>query len=405
MEKICIQNFAGIKDMDFEFKSINILIGPQGSGKSVTVKLHYFFRSFFQELVKTILLKESIVDLDKIQIEKFLTFFPKHTWPIDNFTINYFFDGIQLCLEKVDDQVQFSCSENLKNAINKIKAIFEEEADNFKRVRNISNNIERIRDLIREHIHENLPYNQIFIPAGRSFFSNVQNNIFFLLKTQGSLDPFLIEFGAHYEDLKHFYKDEDVKGKDKEFDEIIEEILNGEYLREDDHDYLVHKDSRKVVLSSASSGQQETLPLIIFLWSLFYGMYNEVTIYIEEPEAHLFPNAQKAITQLLARVFNSDDYKSQIFVTTHSPYILSSFNNLLEAGRLTELLPEKSEIVEKIVPKQEQLKQGLLTAYSIGNGKKENLLDPETNLISQTVLDNISNDIAIEFGKLLDIEF
>jgi hypothetical protein len=51
------------------------------------------------------------------------------------------------------------------------------------------------------------------------------------------------------------------------------------------------------------------------------------------------------------------------------------------------------------------LKPGLLTAYSINNGKKENLIDKETNLITQTALDSISNEIAVEFGKLLDIEF
>ena len=54
METIYIENFAGIKKMDFDFKSINILIGPQGSGKSVTVKLMYFFKNFINEIVKNI---------------------------------------------------------------------------------------------------------------------------------------------------------------------------------------------------------------------------------------------------------------------------------------------------------------------------------------------------------------
>ena len=53
------------------------------------------------------------------------------------------------------------------------------------------------------------------------------------------------------------------------------------------------------------------------------------TIYIEEPEAHLFPTAQKRIVQLLARTFNNTNSNFQIIVTTHSPYILSSFNNLI----------------------------------------------------------------------------
>ena len=67
METIYIENFAGIKKMDFDFKSINILIGPQGSGKSVTVKLMYFFKNFINEIVKNIENEESKRDLDKNQ--------------------------------------------------------------------------------------------------------------------------------------------------------------------------------------------------------------------------------------------------------------------------------------------------------------------------------------------------
>ena len=102
---------------------------------------------------------------------------------------------------------------------------------------------------------------------------------------------------------------------------------------------------------------------------------------------------------------NNNEDKFQIIVSTHSPYILSSFNNLFEAGRLNILKPDRAKDIAEIVPVAAQIKPGLLTAYSINNGKKENLIDEETNLIIETVLDNVSNDIAIEFGKLLDIEF
>ena len=60
--------------MDFDFKSINILIGPQGSGKSVTVKLMYFFKNFINEIVKNIENEESKRDLDKNQKEIFLKY-------------------------------------------------------------------------------------------------------------------------------------------------------------------------------------------------------------------------------------------------------------------------------------------------------------------------------------------
>ena len=67
MENILIENFGGIKKLDFDFKSINILIGPQGAGKSITVKLLYFFKSFTSEMVKSIENSDSKRDLDRIK--------------------------------------------------------------------------------------------------------------------------------------------------------------------------------------------------------------------------------------------------------------------------------------------------------------------------------------------------
>jgi ABC-type phosphate transport system ATPase subunit len=406
MEKLRIQNFAGIKALDFEFKSINILIGPQGSGKSVTVKLHYFFKSFFHGLALSIMAERSGQELDNQQKENFIRFFPKDTWPDGNFKITYSLNDFQISLERVNSQIKFDYSENLKKAISRIREVYTDEV-RIHHLRNIEALV-RIRELIRAEIGNYSIYEQFFIPAGRSFFANIQRSIFSLLSDKTALDPFLIEFGVEYEGLKRSYNEVPLdKSGLKEFDKIITEILKSNYISEADKDYLVHNDSRKVNLSNASSGQQETLPLIVIL-KLLHNVKISVegsVIYIEEPEAHLFPNAQKAIVQLLARVFNKNANNFQIIVTTHSPYILSSFNNLLEAGRLTGLKPGKAKDIAKIVPVAEQLKPGLLTAYSINNGKKENLVDKETNLITQTALDSISNEIAVEFGKLLDIEF
>lgn len=414
MEKIKIENFAGIKSMDFEFKSINILIGPQGAGKSVTVKLLYFFKSFFSEALRSIDSEESKRELDKKQKEKFITFFPKESWPKGNFKITYTLEKTTITIERLSNQVNFDYSDNLKKVIAKVRKIYADEKKrisddpkrssySFKRQLN-----EKLENLFKQEISTESMYSQFFIPAGRSFFANIQKSIFSFLSDNRSLDPFLIEFGSFYENLKRFYNRETNSDKvDKEFEEIISQILNSKYLREKEKDFLIHNDNRKVNLSNASSGQQETLPLVVILRVLnelhFSG--SGATIYIEEPEAHLFPIAQKAMVKLLARTFNNSRSKFQIIVTTHSPYILASFNNLLQAGRLTKLKPSEEKNISKVVPMQEQINPDLLSAYSLNLGKKDELLEGETKLISQTILDSVSNEIAVEFGDLLDIEF
>lgn len=413
MERIKIDNFAGIKSMDFEFKSINILIGPQGSGKSVTVKLLYFFKNFFGEIIRNIDSEETKRELDKRQKETFINFFPKESWPKGNFKIIYTIDKTFISIERTSNILIYKYSENLTKALNKGRKLHIEEkkkiADNpklnsfsFKR-----KSIEKLRGCLSEEISPIVTFDQFFIPAGRSFFANIQNSIFSFLSDNRSLDPFLIEFGSFYENLKRLYKDVINEKIDKEFDEIISQILNSSYFREKDKDFLLHADSRKVNLSNASSGQQETLPLIVILRALniigFSG--RGATIYIEEPEAHLFPIAQKRIVQLLARTFNNKKSNFQIIVTTHSPYILSSFNNLLQAGRLSELKAGQVDEIKRIVPIEEQISPSLLCAYSLNQGKKEVLIDDDSKLISQTILDSVSNEIANEFGNLLDIEF
>ncbi len=396
--------------MDFEFNSINILIGPQGSGKSITVKLLYFFKNFTNEIIKSIENQESKRDLDRKQKETFITFFPKESWSKDNFSISYKLDETEIFIRKINNKLTFDYSENLKKIQNKGKKIYNDEkiklSENRKipsfRIKREIN--EKIQNCIKNDLGNIATYDQFFIPAGRSFFANIQNSIFSFLSDNRSLDPFLIEFGSFYENLKSLYNDI-LSGEksDKEFDELISQVLNSSYVREKEKDFLVHKDFRKVNLTNASSGQQETLPLMIILKSLNYinSRGSGFTLYIEEPEAHLFPTAQKRIIQLLSRTFNNNGKKFQIFVTTHSPYILSSFNNLIYAGNLSK----ESELIAKIVPIKEQLKSEYFSVYSIKNNEKTNLMNNENELISQTILDSVSEEISLEFDKLLDIEF
>jgi AAA15 family ATPase/GTPase len=419
-EKIIIENFGGLKKLDFELKSINIIIGPQASGKSISVKLMYFFKNFVSEILKSIENNETKRELDSRQKETFITYFPKEAWPKDSFKVQYFINESWIIIErKSTKSLTFSYSDDFKKLLSKGRKIFNDEqkrieneprVSSFKLNRNIR---QRFNECAKE-ISNISTYNQFFVPAGRSFFANIQTSIFSFLSNNKSLDPFLIEFGSFYESFKRFafnHNDEDSSKEDKKFnksfDKLINEIMNGSFKREKEKDYIIHNDSRKVNLSNASSGQQETLPLVLVLKTLsnFKFANNGATLYIEEPEAHLFPTAQKKIIQLLARAFNSKNGNFQIIVTTHSPYILSSFNNLLEAGKIIRDEPNKKDKVSEVIPELEILNPNDLIAYSVFNGQKKILIDDETNLISQNILDSVSDDLAIDFGKLLDIEF
>ncbi|MFN7218169.1 AAA family ATPase [Microcystis sp.] len=106
-------------------------------------------------------------------------------------------------------------------------------------------------------------------------------------------------------------------------------ILKGEYsICNSEEKIIFNKNERySIDLRNASSCQQECIRILedIFL-NIIYGSI--ILRIIEEPEAHLFPIAQKHLIELLAIMVNRNE-DNQLIITTHSPYILSVFNNLL----------------------------------------------------------------------------
>src|SRR5436190_1478530 len=83
-------------------------------------------------------------------------------------------------------------------------------------------------------------------------------------------------------------------------------VLGAELMRIDKEDFLQFEDKRRVKLAQASSGQQEALPLLLLL-ARFLSLHHSRgrAVYIEEPEAHLFPSTQKLVTELMARAFRA----------------------------------------------------------------------------------------------------
>jgi hypothetical protein len=257
---------------------------------------------------------------------------------------------------------------------------------------------------------------QLFIPAGRSFFAVLQQSVFTMLSSGVPFDPFLAAFGAFYEQSKQSrVRGKSVKGnKSVEcgVSKLVSEVLGAQYVLRDGEDFLEFPDGRIVDLAHVSSGQQEALPLAAVLEKLIYpwpwpGHWSEAkTVYVEEPEAHLFPATQRLVVELLATVFNTDPKNLQFVVTTHSPYILTALNNLLQAGRLGKELADDASALKKlhrIVPKTRHLMANDVSAYYFDGKTAKSILSRREGLINADVIDSVSEDLAVQFDKMLDI--
>lgn len=153
-----------------------------------------------------------------------------------------------------------------------------------------------------------------------------------------------------------------------------------------------------VYLSNASSGQQEIIRILQDIF-LTIAQNTKVLRIVEEPEVHLFPMAQKKVIELLVQMAKNTE-SNQLIITTHSPYVLTVFNNLLLAQRVIDKNPDSEAEVSKITGKETWLKADDFSAYVLERNNNQiiakSIVDDETGMIEQNYLDTVSELLGNE---------
>ncbi len=411
MEKITIKDFLVIEKAEFEINKLNIIIGPQANGKSILVKLSYFFKILmnrnFINYVKDGNSVDELISSCKVLFE---SYFPSYIWKNTDFDIVYENELFSISISnKVGDSFSLVFSDSFLELLSVMKNSHNnfiiENKDNTSLLFTINPLEEFKNQFFANHQEykciEKLLLNSIFIPASRSYFTSIQKNIFLFLSKDIDIDIFIKEFGSYYERSKNIYSRIDMykrlnKVNLDHFKHLMDLILKGEFVHQDNNDWIKTKDNL-INLSDASSGQQESLPMLMVLFTqLIIG--NKNVNYIEEPEAHLFPIAQKYIVQIIAFLYNLNNIN---FITTHSPYILTAINNLILAY---DVMNSKGEnVVSEIVSKDLTINFDDIAAYTIEDGILTSIKDKDTRLIGMNIIDSVSDDFANEFDKLLEL--
>jgi hypothetical protein len=250
-----------------------------------------------------------------------------------------------------------------------------------------------------------------FVPAGRSIFSRFTKSAHFPrnASTDFTIREFLPEVTAldnllitsDYDEFKlipsNIVKED--KPAISAAGRLIQNILKGVYSTKDGNRAIYFGNDSYVALEDASSGQQESLwILMVLLERIIYSTPS--LLFIEEPEAHLFPEAQRQIVELIGLFSNSS--RSQTVITTHSPYILAAVNNLLYANKVGR---EKPESVGKIIEKEFWLKYEKVSCYFVENGTIRNIMDEDLEMIKNEEIDTASTNLNSDYDKISDIEF
>lgn len=425
--RITVENFSCIKRADVELAGLNILIGPQASGKSVISKLIFFCLDVHSQIAEGIVQERTFDAFTEDIKHKFGELFPLSAWGNGKFKIVFKVDAfeVKIARSSYNDEVKNSIRLSLSLAVKDIYRAGLEVVKSSKSKATTTPHRRfqdfeltwKLRQQIATMVHRQFPRsspnNLTFIPAGRSFFTNLGKA--FLAFDQGRLlDPITVRFGRLYSSLisENVYFD---VPKSREMIEDLAMILGGDINRQGERVTIRCADGRDIPLSALSSGQQELLPLFLafdflhnFSGYVSSGQQKEKMpdiTFIEEPEAHLFPSAQSRLLQALVGFVNVPQFKRQLILTTHSPYVLSKINNLIKAGDLERRLGKSYlPVLNSVIPKRARLTAGTVRAYAIVDGVTKSILD-EDGLINADYLDDISNEIGSEFSRLLEIEF
>ncbi len=393
-EKIYIKNFSIIKDVQIELKNFNILIGEQATGKSLISKLIFYFKGLIiSELTRAIIDRKNIKELQVILTNLFVRIFPTYFWEHQkDFKIIFYYKIKETRIEIYRKKTNIPEIDII--FADRITRKYKEISDKYYKINLVDPKfLSDLENDVNKIFNSEMTF---FTPAGRSFFSLLKNNIFSLTMLGIDIDFFITQFGAYYEKFKQYPIKEDIK---QQFDAILKGEL---FYDKKQKEIFIYTENQKSKLKDSSTGQQELVPIFILLNTILYEQKFRHFLIIEEPGAHLYPKTQKRLVELFAFLSNITDNKTGFLLTTHSPYILTTVSNLVQADNIYKQNPEHRQEINKIIDKNFHINFNNVTIYSIENGQAKSLLDTDIQNITADAIDDVSDELATDFDKLLN---
>lgn len=449
MQKIIVDNFGPIRHAEIQLAPVVLIIGEQASGKSTLAKLIYFFKGvsslFFSRFYDS---SDCQFDIDNQLIspirDRFYEMFGS-TLHMPLFVIKYWYSDTRYVELKTNEdkrlKVSFSdgffTEEFIQEILGYKKSLQSLHADaeaSESMVAKMSADkkefavLRRLADCI-SNVFSTHHVDSLYILAGRNatvgysdFFEDMlsfnlrknienQGKIVNEHKTQTIDEALMLDFmqkvskikqilsnGGNFEGIIHNSDGQKRRWLDLAR-RLVYMILKGQYSNSGDGERIVFPDGKFVYLKNASSGQQEAIRI---LQDAFLNIHSENPIFriIEEPEAHLYPEAQYLMMQMLALSVNANEC-NELLITTHSPYVLSSFNNLIYAWQVGEKFKTETE---RVIDRECWVNPEYVRAYVLSNGESESIMAKDLDLIKVEKIDAASEIMNRQFDILMDLE-
>jgi predicted ATP-dependent endonuclease of OLD family len=430
MQKIYIENFGPIINARLDINDIMIFIGPQASGKSTISKSIYFFKSLKDELMRFMIecldskcFDKPLGTYAKRIRAKFLDFWGS-TYHLSKIYLKYEYSSgvfihIKLKGKYVDPDFSPEFKKKFKEIVKQAQLFSERKSSKDTMFLSSSELLavesERRVFLSKIEHHANELFSDgrdiFFVPAGRSLLATLSDQLQYVQPHR--LDFLMRAFIDRINSSKNLFSKNlsDLITERKkltqepiDFESLsvaqnkITKILKASYRYDSEGEKLYFSQDKYTKLNFASSGQQEVIWILLIIFLIILDNKN-VYIVFEEPEAHLYPEAQKDEVELISLLSNL--HRNQIIITTHSPYILSAFNNLLYGYKIGQRKPDE---VSRIIDKRIWVNPNRLSAYFVSDGEIRCIIDKDTLLIESEAIDSASRIINDSFANLFDLD-
>jgi len=435
-EKLTVENFGPIKKAEIDVTDMMVFIGPQSSGKSTLAKLITILNDFnfrqsynvtFKEELEKYNLKSFLKKTTFIQFESSFFSFKYKDGNIEKFDYRRILNhrinqekhdkddiasirlilGLMIFIIIKDDksdilirelqkddyfgfidnpkrltELNLQNSDDFKEIPDRILKLYEKKVDFFE-LKELAKLVTQVFSFIR-------PLDSLYIPAERTLIPLFQNNLPGLLQNKILISNYILQAIQEY-----------INGLETIDNLDLSLIGDLRFKKIDNKSYIYHNHNQKIELNEASSGVQSIMPIMLLIESsIRKENYINLNYVVEEPELNLYPEAQYKLIKYLVRQCLETDTKVQsknLIITTHSPYVLASINNLLYAHTKSS---SSNVEVNNIINSKSWICPKNFNAYQVINGSVEQIFDKDECLIDSNIIDESSELIMEDFEKL-----
>lgn len=359
-DHLTIHNFGPIRDAEITIRDLTILVGPQATGKSLAAQLLYFLRNLPDQI------PPATPDSPAATLSALAS------W-LGNPLAVYAGPGARLTWTHGSSHAD----------------IHWEQAQQSPRVR-----YEPPQEEARRSGAED-----VYIPAGRALYSFLPPYVVVSRLRASEEWPGYVR--VFYETLGRAVRRLWQQGGTPQpswrispfVQDRIDSIIKGRLVYGPDSIQL-ETAKRRLRSTTIAAGQMELWPF----WAIVQANTqagSRTRFYLEEPEAHLHPGAQRSVMEVIAYLVNRQN--AQFLLTTHSPYILYAVNNFLMAHKVLaagKTLPDDA-------PPEVALRADQVAAYRFApDGTVHDIMDAEVGLIDEDELDRVADELGATFARL-----